>query len=142
FAGGYQDPTGLYHLAARYYDANIGRFTQPDPSGQEENSYLYAEGDPVNRIGPTGLLSLDGAVDALGNASDLIGAGVHLPQGDTRALWGDVAGLVVGSLTATTCGAAVVATATPTLGTFLRATAGCYVIGWGVGQIASNAVGG
>ncbi|MYZ19243.1 RHS repeat-associated core domain-containing protein, partial [Streptomyces sp. SID337] len=27
FAGGYQDPTGLYHLAARYYDPNIGRFT-------------------------------------------------------------------------------------------------------------------
>ncbi|MEV5102098.1 RHS repeat-associated core domain-containing protein [Streptomyces massasporeus] len=57
FAGGYQDPTGLYHFQARYYDANIGRFTQPDPSGQEENPYLYAEGDPVNRIDPQGLWS-------------------------------------------------------------------------------------
>ncbi|MEI7029911.1 RHS repeat-associated core domain-containing protein, partial [Streptomyces pratensis] len=56
FAGGYQDPTGLYHYAARYYDPNIGRFTTPDPSGQEQNPYLYAEGDPVNRIDPTGLL--------------------------------------------------------------------------------------
>ncbi|MFF5313592.1 RHS repeat-associated core domain-containing protein [Streptomyces massasporeus] len=37
--GGYQDPTGLYHFQARYYDANIGRFTQPDPSGQEKNPY-------------------------------------------------------------------------------------------------------
>jgi RHS repeat-associated protein len=46
FACGYQDPTGLYHFQARYYDANIGRFTQPDPSGQEKNPYLYAEGDP------------------------------------------------------------------------------------------------
>ncbi|MEU3202592.1 RHS repeat-associated core domain-containing protein [Streptomyces cyaneofuscatus] len=55
FAGGYQDPTGLYHFAARYYDPNIGRFTTPDPSGQEKNPYLYAEGDPVNRIDPTGL---------------------------------------------------------------------------------------
>ncbi len=27
FAGNYQDPTGLYHLQARYYDANVGRFT-------------------------------------------------------------------------------------------------------------------
>lgn len=60
FAGGYQDPTGLYHFAARYYDPNIGRFTTPDPSGQEQNPYLYAEGDPVNRIDPTGLLSLSG----------------------------------------------------------------------------------
>ncbi|MEU0235989.1 MULTISPECIES: RHS repeat-associated core domain-containing protein [unclassified Streptomyces] len=142
FAGGYQDPTGLYHLAARYYDANIGRFTQPDPSGQEKNPYLYAEGDPVNRIDPTGLLSLDGAVDALGNAGDLIGAGVHLAQGDTRALWGDVAGLVVGGLATTACGAAVAATAAPTLGTSLGATVGCYAIGWSAGQIASNAVGG
>ncbi|MER7666743.1 RHS repeat-associated core domain-containing protein, partial [Streptomyces sp. NPDC096193] len=54
---GYQDPTGLYHYAARYYDPNIGRFTQPDPSGQEKNPYLYAEGDPVNRIDPNGLWS-------------------------------------------------------------------------------------
>ncbi|WP_392966249.1 RHS repeat-associated core domain-containing protein [Streptomyces sp. LN245] len=36
FAGNYQDPTGLYHLQARYYDANIGRFIQPDASGQEQ----------------------------------------------------------------------------------------------------------
>ncbi|WP_428986000.1 RHS repeat-associated core domain-containing protein [Streptomyces pyxinicus] len=57
FAGNYQDPTGLYHLQARYYDANIGRFTQPDPSGQEQNPYLYAEGDPVNRIDPSGLIT-------------------------------------------------------------------------------------
>ncbi|MBW5423344.1 RHS repeat protein [Streptomyces sp. BG9H] len=57
FAGGYQDPTGLYHFQARYYDPNIGRFTQPDPSGQEENPYLYAEGDPVNRIDPSGLIT-------------------------------------------------------------------------------------
>lgn len=57
FAGGYQDPTGLYHYSARYYDPNIGRFTSPDPSGQEKNPYLYAEGDPVNRIDPGGLAS-------------------------------------------------------------------------------------
>ncbi|TDT42046.1 RHS repeat-associated protein [Streptomyces sp. BK208] len=57
FAGGQQDPTGLYHLGNRYYDPQLARFTQPDPSGQEKNPYLYAEGDPVNRIDPGGLLS-------------------------------------------------------------------------------------
>ncbi|MFF5314036.1 RHS repeat-associated core domain-containing protein [Streptomyces massasporeus] len=41
----------------RYCDPNIGRFTSPDPSGQEKNPYLYAEGDPVNRIDPSGLAS-------------------------------------------------------------------------------------
>ncbi|WP_343234023.1 RHS repeat-associated core domain-containing protein [Streptomyces sp. SID8364] len=38
FAGGYQDPTGLYHYAARHYDPNIGHFITPDPSGLKQNS--------------------------------------------------------------------------------------------------------
>ncbi|WSR95887.1 hypothetical protein OG728_02135 [Streptomyces microflavus] len=33
----------------------MSRFTTPDPSGQEQNPYLYAAGDPVNRMDPTGL---------------------------------------------------------------------------------------
>ncbi|MFE9647158.1 RHS repeat-associated core domain-containing protein [Streptomyces sp. NPDC006365] len=55
FAGGYQDPTGLYHNQARYLDSNLGRFTRPDPAGLEANPYLYASGDPTNIIDPTGL---------------------------------------------------------------------------------------
>ncbi|MFJ4343673.1 RHS repeat-associated core domain-containing protein, partial [Streptomyces sp. NPDC088915] len=70
---GYQDPTGLYHLAARYYDANIGRFTQPDPSGQETNPYLYAEGDPVNRIDPSGLGWLQKVGDAVSDSESIVG---------------------------------------------------------------------
>ncbi|MFJ7305696.1 RHS repeat-associated core domain-containing protein [Streptomyces sp. NPDC099088] len=62
FAGNYQDPTGLYHLQPRYYDANVGRFTQPAPSGQDQNPYLYAEGDPVNRIDLNGPISLTAVV--------------------------------------------------------------------------------
>ncbi|MFD8295733.1 RHS repeat-associated core domain-containing protein [Streptomyces bauhiniae] len=138
FAGNYQDPTGLYHLKARYYDANLGRFTQPDPSGQEQNPYLYAEGDPVNRIDPSGL----SAVDILGPAGDVIQAVGHLKESDTQALWGDVAGVVAGGLAGAACGAAVAASTPVTLGGSLGATAGCYAISWSVGQIASNAVSG
>jgi hypothetical protein len=29
----------------------LGRFTQPDPSGQEANPYLYADGAHVNNTG-------------------------------------------------------------------------------------------
>ena len=132
FAGGFQDPTGLYHYAARYYDTNLGRFTSPDPSGQEKNPYLYAEGDPVNRIDPTGLA----AWDALGPIGDLVQAGSHLAEGDTKALWGDVAGFAAGVVAGGLCGAAVAVTAAPTLGTSLGATAGCYAISWSASQIA------
>ncbi|MCK8680669.1 DUF6531 domain-containing protein [Streptomyces lichenis] len=57
FAGGYRDPSGLYHLGARYYDPQLGRFTQLDPAGKETNPYLYADGDPMNRIDPHGTFS-------------------------------------------------------------------------------------
>jgi RHS repeat-associated protein len=56
YATGYQDPnTGLIKLGARYYNADQGRFTQPDPSGQESNNYLYAAANPASYSDPTGL---------------------------------------------------------------------------------------
>ncbi|RCG23908.1 RHS repeat protein [Streptomyces reniochalinae] len=71
FAGTYQDPTATYHMGARYYDPRIGRFTQPDPSGQETNPYLYASGDPVNMIDPSGLFGIpDWAKKAAGKVKD------------------------------------------------------------------------
>ncbi|MFE9461834.1 RHS repeat-associated core domain-containing protein [Streptomyces californicus] len=48
------DQSGVYKMGARCYDPNPGRFTQPEPFGQEANPYLYAAGDPVNRTAPTG----------------------------------------------------------------------------------------
>lgn len=78
FPGGQQDPTGLYHFAARYYDPNIGRFTQPDPSGQEKNPYLYAEGDPVNRIDPSGLWSIN---DTINTTIAVVGLAAAIPTG-------------------------------------------------------------
>ncbi|MFI6210070.1 RHS repeat-associated core domain-containing protein, partial [Streptomyces sp. NPDC051041] len=55
YSGTYLDPTGLYKMGHRYYDPQLGRFTQPDPSGQEANPYLYASGDPINDSDPSGL---------------------------------------------------------------------------------------
>ncbi|UYY83749.1 hypothetical protein OIT41_20780 (plasmid) [Arthrobacter sp. YA7-1] len=42
-------------FGARYYNPYRGRFTQPDPSGQEGNRYLYAGADQVNTADPSGL---------------------------------------------------------------------------------------
>jgi RHS repeat-associated protein len=47
--------TGYLKLGARYYNPTTGRFTQPDPSGKEANTYNYATCNPVNSTDPTGL---------------------------------------------------------------------------------------
>ena len=60
YATGYSDAaTGYLKLGARYYNPTTGRFTQPDPSSQETNTYNYASCDPVNSSDPTGLASCD-----------------------------------------------------------------------------------
>ncbi|MFF8830863.1 RHS repeat-associated core domain-containing protein [Streptomyces sp. NPDC015131] len=75
FAGAYADPTGLHKMGARYYDPNTARFTQPDPSGQEVNLYLYAQGDPINHTDPTGL---DTRSNCLKAGLTFVGAGLGL----------------------------------------------------------------
>ncbi len=55
YTGQYQDTsTGLYKMGARYYQPELGRWTQPDPSGLEANAYLYVGGNPVNLVDPSG----------------------------------------------------------------------------------------
>jgi RHS repeat-associated protein len=67
YTGQYQDSsTGMYKMGARYYQPELGRWTQRDPSGLEANAYLYVGGNPVNFTDPTGLLpSHDQIIDAL-----------------------------------------------------------------------------
>jgi RHS repeat-associated protein len=51
---------GLYHLRARYYNQGTGRFETMDPQRgsilkpRSLHKYLYAGGDPVNAVDPTG----------------------------------------------------------------------------------------
>jgi RHS repeat-associated protein len=62
FAGGLYDvATGLLRFGARDYDASTGRWVSKDPisfQGGQTNLYIYAGGDPVNRIDPTGLMEI------------------------------------------------------------------------------------
>jgi RHS repeat-associated protein len=61
YTGQYQDvATGLYKMGARYYQPELGRWTQPDPSGLDTNAYLYVGGNPVNFIDPSGLYCITG----------------------------------------------------------------------------------
>ncbi|GAA5215888.1 RHS repeat-associated core domain-containing protein [Streptomyces thinghirensis] len=76
YAGAYADPTGLYKMGHRYYDPTLGRFTQPDPSGQETNPYLYAAGDPINNTDPTGLFKIGAFLEGTGAALAGIASGI------------------------------------------------------------------
>ncbi|MEU0914591.1 RHS repeat-associated core domain-containing protein [Streptomyces althioticus] len=78
YAGAYADPTGLYKMGHRYYDPTLGRFTHPDPSGQESNPYLYAAGDPINNTDPTGLWSI---ADTINTTIAVIGLAAAIPTG-------------------------------------------------------------
>ncbi len=50
---------GLYHYKARTYFPALGRFLQTDPIGYGDglNWYAYVGNDPINGIGPSGLLA-------------------------------------------------------------------------------------
>ncbi|MFJ3767239.1 RHS repeat-associated core domain-containing protein [Streptomyces sp. NPDC090082] len=136
YAGAYLDPTGLYKMGARYYDPALGRFTQPDPSGQEKNPYLYATGDPINHTDPTGL----NAVSNLLLAKDLLELGTDAWSGDGASLEGDLVGTVAGLATETACmfGAGAAGAATAGVGGAIVA-GGCALVGSYVGDKAKDA---
>jgi RHS repeat-associated protein len=56
----YDNDLGLYYLRARYYNPLTGRFMSRDPEQgnpydpKSLHKFLYAEGDPVNLIDPSG----------------------------------------------------------------------------------------
>ncbi|WP_181043311.1 RHS repeat-associated core domain-containing protein [Actinokineospora auranticolor] len=57
YNGGYTLASGQTVFDYRYYTPTLGRFTNPDPTGQERNSYAYAGSDPINNSDPTGAYS-------------------------------------------------------------------------------------
>ena len=52
----YDTESGLYYYRARMYNAQIGRFLQPDPIGYGDgmNIYAYVANNPLNWIDPLG----------------------------------------------------------------------------------------
>jgi RHS repeat-associated protein len=48
----------LYYYGARYMDPALGRFITPDPINDFLNPYSYVGNNPMNRIDPTGMMSL------------------------------------------------------------------------------------
>jgi RHS repeat-associated protein len=109
--GQYHDEeTGLHYSVARYYSPDLGRFLSMDPSrmpGASLNYYTYCDGDPINRIDPTGEISLTlgavlGAVAIGIVVGAAIGAGVELykQRNEPQTDWSQVgnAALIGGCL--------------------------------------------
>jgi len=68
---------GLYYLRARYMNPLTGRFLSRDPKPghigipRTLHKYLYAESDPVNRIDPTGMETVENVeVDTASEATE------------------------------------------------------------------------
>ncbi len=67
FASGYYDAnTGLYKFGTRYYDPQLGRWTQKDPVGGSigkigsGNPYVYAGNEPNMQVDPSGRFTCGG----------------------------------------------------------------------------------
>jgi len=60
YAQSYSDPlSGFDYLVHRYYDPTRGQFLTTDPAVEMTGKpYGYADGDPINRIDPTGQFSI------------------------------------------------------------------------------------
>jgi RHS repeat-associated protein len=70
----YTDSTGLMKVGIRYYDPELGRWTQRDPvwnplDPQQANRYAYVGQNPLNHLDPTGALS----GECLGSIAQLVG---------------------------------------------------------------------
>jgi RHS repeat-associated protein len=80
------DANGLTYMRARYYSPELGRFINEDPIRDGHNWYAYTDGNPVNRIDPTGLFLQQLWDDWKSGAHSLLSD----PSGTMGDLWGVV----------------------------------------------------
>jgi RHS repeat-associated protein len=95
----YDSDLGLYYLRARYYNPFTGRFMSRDPEGgrpfypKSLHKYIYASGDPVNRVDPRGrtdLVEFIGTVKASMQEAkvylNVIGCGIAIGSSITTSI--------------------------------------------------------
>ena len=99
--------TGLYYYGARYYDAEIGRFTQPDSivqapyDPQTLNRYTYCRNNPVKYVDPSGhFFSLIAAIVGAIIGAVTGGVAAHQAGGDIwkGVLFGAAVGFIAGGI--------------------------------------------
>ena len=144
----FDEETGLYYYGARYYDPELGRFTQADtivPSAanpQTLNRYAYCGNNPLKYVDPSGHSFLGSIFNAIGSAltnpstwagvavgfiiagppGALIGLAVTVAITAVSAAVGYVAGMQAGMIT----------------GAVLSVALAAYGISKGVGMIGTD----
>ncbi|TQN33309.1 RHS repeat-associated protein [Haloactinospora alba] len=108
YTGAYELDNGDKALGHRYLSQRTHRFTQHDPSWQENNLYTYAECDPINKSDPSGLVTaMDGACAGLATGI-FIATGIAMATGA-----GTPVGIILfaaGGTVTLICGAYILAT--------------------------------
>ncbi len=131
YGSGYTDTNGTIKLGARYYQPTTGRFTQPDPSGQEANRYLYAGDEPIGKSDPGGLYpcvaqsdpseyhnphNYDGCITDIGSTTNVIGDGLSAVGQGLNTAGTAITGCVAAMATVDSSGLGALATIIPGLG--------------------------
>ena len=90
----YDQETRLYHLGARYYDPQLGRFLSEDPIGIAGglNLYAYAGNDPVNARDPSGTVVILDPVTVSGDGDSWYAGLMGLSSGDRGGSLGGLRG--------------------------------------------------
>ncbi|MGC3957750.1 MAG: toxin TcdB middle/N-terminal domain-containing protein [Verrucomicrobiota bacterium] len=112
------EDTGLYYYNSRYYDPELGRFTQPDtivPSvsvSQTLNRYTYCNNNPLKYVDPTGHIAdwviaviigaVLGGISAAASGGNI---GMGILTGAIGGLLGGIGGALYGALGAMAGGA-------------------------------------
>ena len=124
----YDAETKLYFLKTRYYDPEVGRFISPDSIEYLDpetinglNLYAYCNNNPVSNVDPNGTAWWHWLAGAL-------------------AIAGAV--LVIGAITALTCGIGTSVMVGTLLGAVIHGAAVGALIGAGVGIVAGGVIGG
>ena len=97
FAGEQFDPyLGLYYNRARYLDTRLGRFWGMDTWEDEsqdfeplsQHKYLYANGDPVNKVDPSGNDAVDALIGAISSTLNSLANILFRPSSGVQAIMG------------------------------------------------------
>jgi len=72
FTGQWSDASGLTFLRARCYDSETGTFLSVDPVPSAASRYMYCGNNPLLRVDPSGMSSVNSALAGLAGAANFV----------------------------------------------------------------------